>query len=180
VEIACPTTCGYLAVAASHPPAVVKRRQERDLALVVPVLEGLSDGQSKLLSLVCSVIAHHRPVGFAVPKDADVVDGVSALLATYETSRRGVIYEHRADTLPGQRIMSELTALFGEAAKEAGRPVDDDALLALDRTKRLAESARKASPDSDTAFLELVRRIAGPGAAEDARRDAGRSPIIVP
>jgi hypothetical protein len=180
VEIACPSTCGYLAAAASHPAAVVRRRQERDLALLMPAVKGLSDQQSELLSLVFSVLARHDADVLAAPKDADVLDGVSALLATYETARRGVIYEHRPATLPGQRIMGELTALFADAARQAGRPVDGDAVLALERVKQLGDSVRKTSPESDTAFIALLRRVSSDSPISGRGRNAGEGSLIVP
>lgn len=180
VEIDCPPTCGYLAAATSHPPAAVRRQQEHDLAFLMPVLNGLSDRQSELLSVLFSVLARYRGEGFAAPRDADVLDGLSALLATYETARRGVIYEHRPDTLPGQRIATELSAMFAEAAKKAGRPVDDDALLVLGRAKQLAESVRKASPDSGSPFLELLKRAVSAGAPGAAREHAAGPSLIVP
>jgi hypothetical protein len=180
VEIACPPTCGYLAVATSHPPAVVRRQQEHDLVLLMPILDGLSDSQGQLLSLVFSALARHGAGGFPAPRDGDVVDGLSALLATYETAGRGVIYEHRPETLPGQRIVTELGGLFSEVAQKGGRPVERDAALVLSRVKQLAESVRKASPGSDTAFLALVRRVARSAGPEDARERAERPSIIVP
>ena len=180
VEIACPPACGYLAAAASHPPAATRRQQERDLALLMPVVQGLSDPQSELLSLVFSLLARHSAEELVAPRDADLLDGVSALLATYETARRGVIYEHRPATLPGQRVMGDLTALFAEAARQAGRSVDGDAILALQRVGQLGESVRKASPDSDTAFVALLRRVSAGAAGSEPGRAAARPALIMP
>ncbi len=180
VEIDCPPTCRYLAAAASHPPAPVRRQQEHDLALLTPVVKGLSEPQSELLSHVFSLLAHHGGEVLAAPRDADILDGVSALLATYETARRGVIYEHRPATLPGQRVMGDLTALFADAGRQAGRAVDGDAALALERVKQLGESVRKAWPASDTALITLLRRVSSQAAASEGPRKAGRSSLIVP
>lgn len=180
VDITCPPTCGYLAAAAAHPPASVRRQQERDLALLMPVVKGLSEPQSDLLSLVFSALSRHGVEVLAAPRDAAILDGVSALLATYETARRGVIYEHRPATLPGQRIMSELTALFADAARQAGHPVDGDAIVALERVKQLGESVRTATPHSDTALVALLKRVSGSAAASEDRRNAAGPSLIVP
>jgi hypothetical protein len=180
VEVSCPPTCGYLAAAESHPPAVVRRQQERDLALLMPAVSGLSDQQSGLLSLVFSVLAGHGADALVAPRDVDVLDGVSALLATYETARRGVIYEHRPATLPGQRIMGELTVLFADAARQAGRPVDGDAVLALERVKQLGDSVRKTSPESDRALIALLRRVSSASSASERGRSAGGGSLVVP
>ena len=127
-----------------------------------------------------SVSSNGRTQERVTPRDADLLDGVSALLATYETARRGVIYEHRPATLPGQRVMGDLTALFAEAARQAGRSVDGDAILALQRVGQLGESVRKASPDSTTAFGALLRRVSAGAAGSEAGRAAARPALIVP
>lgn len=111
------------------------------------------------------------------------MDGVSALVATFETAARGVIYEHRPSTLPGQRVASSLKELFAEASRRRGRSVDGDAVEVLRRIVRLAESARQASPDSDTAFLELARRAVALEDAEGHSHNEGehvRPTIIMP
>jgi hypothetical protein len=51
VEINCPSDCGYLTSARSHPPAVVQRRQERDVSFILPIVSELTDTQYRLLLL---------------------------------------------------------------------------------------------------------------------------------
>ena len=52
--------------------------------------------------------------------DADVADAAGALAATYETSARGVIYEHQTQSLPAERLRSELRAALMELGREGG------------------------------------------------------------
>src|SRR5690349_21016564 len=49
-EINCPPTCSYLGNAEAHPPAVVQRQRERDLPMLVQMIEGLSAQQGEALS----------------------------------------------------------------------------------------------------------------------------------
>jgi len=184
-DIACPPTCGYLHSSRAHPPAAVRRQQDLDVALLLSALDGLTAAQEELLSPVFSVLLHHGAAGFTAARDADIVDGVSALVATFDTAARGVIYEHRPGTLPGQRVAAALKELFAEASRRRGRPVDSDAAEVLRRILKLATSARQASPESDTAFLELVGRAAAlKEAAGDGKADsdqaAPRPTIIMP
>jgi len=185
VDIACPATCGYLNASRAHPRAAIKRQQEHDVALLLPALEGLTDGQQELLSPVFSVLLRHGAGGFTAARDADVVDGVSALVATFDTAERGVIYEHRPGTLPGQRVAADLKELFAEVSRRRGRPVDGDAAAVLRGVQRLAKTARQASPESETAFLELVgravalREAAGNGES-DRQRAAAQPTIVIP
>jgi hypothetical protein len=164
-----------------HPPAVARRQQARDLALLMPVLDGLSDSQRQLLSLVLSVIGRHGTADLGSARDTDIVDGVSAQLATIETAARGVIYEHRPATLPGQRLATDIRGMFADLAGKAGRSLDADAAAVLARVIRLADGARKTFPGNDTAFLDLVKRVARTTEQEGrADRVPNPSPIIVP
>jgi hypothetical protein len=185
VDIACPATCGYLHTSREHPAAAVRRQQEHDVTLLLPALEGLSDAQQELLSPVFSVLLRHGAGGLAAARDPEVADGITALVATFDTAERGVIYEHRPTTLPGQRIVADLKEVFAEASQRRGRPVDGDAAAVLRRIQKLADTVRKASPGSETAFLELVgraaaMRAAAASAAPDRQDTAARPAIIIP
>ncbi len=181
VEIACPPSCGYLAAAAVHPPAVAKRQQERDLALLMPAIDRLSDSQGQMMSLVFSLAVRHGSAGLGSARDPEIVDGLSAMQATLETAGRGVIYQHRPATLPGQRLATDLATMVQDLAAKAGRSLDAEAAAVLARVTRLAEAVRKASPASETAFLDFVKRV-----VRTSERDGGagqsseRPAIIVP
>jgi len=96
VEIRCPETCAYLGNAAAHPPAVVRRQQERDVALLLPALERLSEAQRQLFFLTLTLVDRFRGEGLDAAVDADVADAAEALAGTYETAARGLIYDQRA------------------------------------------------------------------------------------
>jgi hypothetical protein len=180
VEIACPSDCPYLATARTHPPATVRRQQERDVAVLGPFMQGLTHG--------------------------DVVDATGAVAATLETAAKGVIYEHRATSMPAQRLATDLQTLLDEIGKHQTAPqgagiVDSGATnglgpsafqaaaaLALRRVEDLAKHGAEHLPGGDRAVLELAGRIGRqfgasqpPGAAETAA-DAGEKPstLILP
>ena len=182
-ELACPETCPFLVSAQLHPPAVVRRQQERDLALLAPAVSGLTESQMQLLWMVLSLLARPRADAFVPATDRDAEDAVTALTATLETAERGVIYEHRPRTLAGQRIAVDLNGLFGELAQRTGRSVDRDALAVLRSVTRLTDAARKASPDESQGFLHLAARVARAASAESVGVGHGRgesaSPAIV-
>jgi hypothetical protein len=167
VAIACPETCAYLVTAKVHPPAVVRRQQEHDLALLMPAVEGLTESQVQLLWLVLAQVTRQPADAFTPLRDEDVTAGVAALVATLETAERGVIYEHRPATLPAQRVVADLNALFAQLAQRSGRPVDRDAGIVLKRVAQLADAVRRETPGGAGAFLGLAARLARATASED-------------
>ena len=69
--------------------------------------------------------------------DTDVADAAGALAATYETSARGVIYEHQTQSLPAQRLLSDLQAALTELGRDGGgRLVEREAPYALRAIER--------------------------------------------
>src|SRR5512133_3975440 len=48
VEIACPSDCGYLAAAQSHPAAIVRRQQQHDLIFMTALMKGLTSPQKEI------------------------------------------------------------------------------------------------------------------------------------
>jgi hypothetical protein len=57
VEIRCPADCVYLNAAREHPAAVVRKQQERDVAMLLPSIRHLTERQHQLFFLFHSVIA---------------------------------------------------------------------------------------------------------------------------
>src|SRR3989338_95475 len=99
IEIRCPSTCTYLTAAREHPPAVVRRQQERDVARLLPAIRQLTERQYELFFLFHAAIERYTPGVFIADGstrlvDADVADAAAALASTLETAARGVIYEH--------------------------------------------------------------------------------------
>ena len=94
-EIACPDTCVYLTSARHHPPAVVQRQQELDRAMVLPLLQGLSERQARVFLMIAALMSRHQPEALQQLLDADIAQAAEALAATIETAGRGILYEHR-------------------------------------------------------------------------------------
>src|SRR5512144_1496237 len=107
-EIRCPADCGYLQSARHHPPAMVRRRDER---------------QRAILALVQSVILQHIPN--AVPRvvDHDVAEAAAALASSFETAARGIIYEQQPASLPAQRLAADLRQHIEQALHTSERPM---------------------------------------------------------
>jgi hypothetical protein len=178
-EIDCPPDCVHLASARDHPPAVIKRQQERDVVTLLPTIRHLTERQHQLFFLFHSIIANHVPDGLARLVDGDVADAAGALAATLETSSRGVIYEHPAHTLPAQRLASEMKAMLGEMEKEGARIYDTEAAITL---RAIEAGAREAPHDSggDTAYLDLMRRLLGARKGGNARSsDVRPAPSLI-
>jgi hypothetical protein len=159
VEIACPSDCVWLASAREHPPAVAVRRQQRDVGLLVDSMRDLNRRQSQLYFLVNSFINEYQPEQLHAAVDADVIEAADALAATYETAARGVIYEHRAQSLPAERLAHALKPLLAEAGKGQGTPFERDATVVLRRVADTARDAARQAPGDSRAFLELLRRV---------------------
>ena len=180
-EIACPADCVYLASAREHPAAVVKRQQERDVAVLLPTIRSLTERQYQLFFLFQNVIARHKPDGFARLVDADVADAAAAMAATLETAARGVIYEHSATSVVAQRLGNEMKAMLAEMRRQGATVYDREAAIVL---RAIEEGARTAGKDggSDTAYLALVARLLQVGAAQETDQSAVKptSSLILP
>jgi len=172
VEINCPSDCVYLTTAKAHPPAVVQRQLEHDRALLLPLLGGMSERQARVFLMLSALIARHQGEPFQTLKDEDITLAAEALASTLETSMRGIVYEHRAATLPGDRLLTDLKALVAEIAKEGGTGLERDAAIALRRLEAGARAVAKSHP-SGTAFQELLVRLLLP-----AGGSAGDSPDV--
>jgi hypothetical protein len=158
-EIACPSTCGYLASAREHPAAIVRRQQERDVAVLLPTMESLTERQHQLFFLFQSVIARHKPEGFARLVDSDVAEAADAVAKTLETAARGVIYEHSAQTATAQRLAGDLKALLGEIRQQGAHVYDREAALVLRAIEKGARGMQQTPGTSNTAYLELISRL---------------------
>ena len=157
-EIACPPTCGYLTAAREHPAAVVKRQQERDVAVLLPTIRDLTERQYQLFFMVQTLIARHKPEGFARLLDADVAEAAAALAATLETSARGVIYEHAATSPVAQRLMTDIRGLLEEIRKQGATVYDREAALVFRAIEAGAREIQKGG-GPDTAYLALIGRL---------------------
>jgi hypothetical protein len=185
-EIACPADCVYLSTARDHPAAVVRRRQERDVATLVRLMRDFGERQSQLLLAATTIVAQHTPANALESLlDADVIDAVESMAATFETAARGVIYEQRPASRPAERLVAALKPLFAEGARHGGSAFERDAAVVL---RRLAEGAREftegrvtadtAEKAGPRAFLDWLTRMAP--AWQPRQRENEPSPLIVP
>lgn len=180
VEIQCPGTCPYLATAREHPAAVVRRRQQQDVARLVPTIRHLTERQYELFFLFHSVITRHRPEGLARLVDTDVADAAAAMAATLETAARGVIYEHTPQSHPAQSLAAAMKALLNQIREQGAKVYDGEAAIALRAIEQGARTLR-APNESETVYLELVSRLLQVDPTETARHDVAASgSLIVP
>ena len=181
IEIQCPDDCSYLVGARTHPPAVLQRQMQRDAQMLGGMIRELSETQYRLLMLLQSTILRHRASAVPSLLDVDVADAAQALAATLESSDRGIIYDHRPTSLPGQRLATAL----GDVLKKVGRAtvprLDREAAVAL---RRLEAAARNLDAETDggrTGYLDVLDRASRLGWIESSKEDADREPrLIIP
>ena len=168
-------TAGILRSARTHPPAIVQRQQEVDRALILPLLQGLSERQARLFLMLSAVTARHQGEMFQKLVDEDIAQAAGALAGTLETAGRGIVYEHRPASLPAARLMTDLKAMVDEVAKNAGAALDRDAAIALRRTRARGED----DGDSSTG-QEPVSTTAAAGACAGSRSRRLQNRVAAP
>ena len=159
VEIACPSDCVWLASARDHPAAITVRQQQRDLSLLLQFMRDFNRRQSQLYFLVTSFINEYQPEQLHALIDADVAEAADALAATYETAVRGVIYEHRAQSLTAERLALAMKPLLAEAGKGQGTAFERDAAVVLRSVSAAVREVTKQDPANQRTYLELLRRV---------------------
>ena len=159
VEINCPPDCPHLAAAREHPAAVVKRPQERDVAVLLPTIRELTERQQQLFFLFQTAIARHAPDGFARLNDDDVANATAALAATCETAARGVIYEHDPESPVARHLAGDLRTLLDEMRKQGAKVYDHEAAVVLRAIESGAREVRKYSDGANDAYLTLMGRL---------------------
>jgi hypothetical protein len=162
-EIQCPSTCGYLASAREHPPAVAVRQQQRDIGLVVQLLRDFTQRQSQLFLLIATFLVRYHAPELQPLIDDDVGECADALAATFETAARGVIYEHRPTSLLAERLVAALKPVLTEAGKGVpGSAFERDAAVVLRRVAEGARETRTHEPGNRRALLDLLARVVKP------------------
>jgi len=159
VEIRCPSSCGYLAAAQQHPPAVVQRRQARDARFLVPIIGGLDERRYHLFTFVQSLVWRHRSEPLSPVRDDDVAQAAAALAATYETADRGIIYEHQAASRAANGLQLAVKAGLDELEAKTRAPIRRDAAAVLRCLERAASTARASLDGEDRAYLNLLERL---------------------
>ena len=179
VEIRCPDDCPFLASARRHPPAVVQRQHELDVALMLPAMAGFTDRQSRFFFLFQSILVRHVGDPLRPLQDPDIAEASAAAAATLETAARGVIYEQRPASVTAQELSAAFRRAFDEVAgQQTGprTPLERDAARAL---RGLEEAARRVGPlvgDPRTGLLGLVRRVLGPRGGQAPARPGREAP----
>jgi hypothetical protein len=176
VEINCPDDCVHLSAAREHPAAVVKRQQERDVAALLPAIHHLTERQHQLFFFFNTVVTRYQPDGLARLNDDDVAEAAATVAATLETSTRGVIYEHTAQSPIAQRLGKELQRKLEELRQQGATIYDREAAVALRAIEQGAREARKTDP-SPTAFMTLIGRLLH---ANRTAQSAGAQPPRTP
>jgi hypothetical protein len=191
VEIKCPPDCVYLTSARAHPPAVVQRRQERDVSFILPIVSELTDTQYRLLLLFQSATVTHARAALPKLRDEDVAEAAAAAASTLETASKGIIYEHQAVSVPAQRLTAELARVVADLGAQAGSQLarlERDAAVALRRLEQGARTAGRPGTslegDEPPVYLNLLNRMlkdpAGQAPAGDAPPPPGSGLIITP
>ena len=179
-EIQCPGDCGYLASAREHPAAVVRRRQERDVATLLPAIRHLTERQYQLFFLFHTLVARHVPEGFSRLTDDDLADAAGTFAATLETASRGVIYEHPPQSVVAQRLITEMKTLLAQMKEQGATAYDREIAIVLRSIEQGAREIRNVSP-GETAYLDLVGRLLQVNRATEAAAAAPTaSSLILP
>jgi len=158
VQIQCPPDCTWLASSRDHPPAVIVRQQQRDLGLLVNFMRDFNERQSQLFFLINTFITSYQPAELQSLLDDDVVEAMEALAATYETSVRGVIYDHRPASLPADRLAAAIKPVLAEAGKNLGTAFERDAAVVLRRVAEAVLDVRKLAVHQPAAVAAQDRR----------------------
>jgi hypothetical protein len=184
VEINCPSDCGYLNTARAHPPAVVQRQQEVDRAMLLPLLQGLSERQARLFLMLANVTSRYQPDTLQQLVDEDIAQAAGALASTLETAAKGIVYEHQPASLVAARLMVELRTVINEVTKNAGSALERDSAIALRRIEHAARMMVTVRPNTNE-FQQLLARVLAPPPGADTAppsdpNTAPASSIIIP
>jgi hypothetical protein len=155
---------------------VIKRRQDRDLRFMLPLLADLTEDQAQLLFMFQARVLRHAAGALLPVTDQDVGDAAAAAAATLETAGKGIIYQHQASSIPAQRLADDLLQGFEELASTVGSQrgrLERAAAVALRQLAVAASTASKAMPeDEPPVLLRILGRIMSE-AAEGEERSEG-------
>lgn len=138
----------------------MQRQYERDVKALAPFLADVTERHYALLLLLHAGTAQHRASAIPAVQDADLADAAECLAATLETAAKGIIYEHPASTLPGQRLVDEFRRAIAQVEGDRPGRLSHDAAAALRLMSRLGRGLSKSDP-SPTALLGVLDRLVG-------------------
>jgi hypothetical protein len=172
IEIHCPSDCAYLSTARSHPPAIIQRQQEMDRAMMLPLLQGLSERQARLFLMLAAVTSRHQSDTLRKLVDEDIAQAAGALASTLETSVKGIVYEHQPASPAASRLMAELKAVVDEVVKNAGSALERDGAISLRRIEHAAKMMVTVRPDTNE-LQQLFQRVLAPPPGADQPKEPG-------
>ena len=179
VEIACPADCPYLVSGRRHPSAPAVRRQQRDLDAFTEGLRDLNEAQGRLFLDVNMFLATYQAPEFHTLLDDDAAQAAQALAATLETASKGLIFEHRPQSLPAERLLAALRPIVAGRTPERPPLAERDAAVVLRRVAELIARRRTDDPGNERTYLTLLGRLAlTPRSTVEAPKDGPR--LIVP
>jgi hypothetical protein len=153
-----------------------------DRAMLLPVLQGLSERQARLFLMLAAVTSRHRSDVLHKLVDEDIAEAAGALASTLETSAKGIVYEHQPASLVAARLMGELKGVVDEVVKNAGSALERDAAIALRRIEHAAKMMVTVRPNTNE-FQQLLARVLTPP-PETARQaeepSTAPSSLIIP
>jgi hypothetical protein len=180
VEISCPSDCVYLAGATEHPPAAIVRQRQHDLTILVQVLRDLNERQTELFTGVAALLQQYEAPDVHPLIDADVIEAAASLAATFETSARGVIYEHRPSSLPADRLANALKPVILEVERSGGTAFERDAAVVMRRLEQAATSVAGTAGSNRRSFIDLLNRVLKKQAPSANSSDRPEQRLIVP
>jgi len=148
-----------LVSAREHPAVEVRRRQEADVAVLLPSLQGLTERQRQLFFVFQSTITRHVPDGLSPLLDEDVAQAAAACAETLETASRGVIYEHKAATAPAQRLAAELASVLAQVREQGQVVYDSEAARSLRAIEKGARESHQGAIEGGQTYQQLIARL---------------------
>ena len=155
------------------------------MRFLLPRVTELTETQYRLFMLAQALIVQHARTASPLPIDHDVAEGLASVAATLETAGKGIIYEHRATSIPAQRMADEISAAIRDLVTRAGSDgarLERDAAKALRALERAARDAQNELPDAahpETSWLTLASRIFSGAQPSDPAPEAQASKLVV-
>ena len=138
---------------------MVRRQQERDLAVLLAALGRVSEPQLQIFFVIHAFISRYKPEGLHLT-DTDVAEAVGALATSFETADRGVLYEGQAPSPAGESLRRELKVYIASLAGEGGGSrFEREVSVVLRGIERGARHQIPGLGDGPVAYLTLVSRI---------------------
>jgi hypothetical protein len=152
------------------------------VAALVGYMRDFSDRQSQLFFLIATFLLRYEPPELHPLVDEDVAEASAAIAATFETASRGVIYEHRPNSLSAERLASELRPLLTKVSDQSGEGVRRDAAVVLRRVEAAAREVGRSAGGSRRAFIDLLGRVVNTKAPEsrESSSDDNAPRLIIP